>query len=136
MFDRINLHFLGPFGVNFERSQAVDFSYPILIDYLSIIFPIELGKDPWPIIRPYHWKVWIGILLSPPVFILTMGVADRWANNGDWRRVRWATITGFALRTCFIQSAPWLPESRLYRKMFSLGWMWAFFVIAQGFAGI
>ncbi len=124
----------GPFGVNYERAQAADFSYPVLVDYITTVVPVELGKDPWPIVRPYQWPVWVGVLLSPPLFIAAMAAADYAFDRGA-RPPSWASLTGFTLRTCLVESAPWVPDERIYQRVFGIAWMWAYFVIAQGFAG-
>ena len=42
---------------------------------------------------------------------------------------------GFVLRTMFTEGATYMPERRNYQKIFSFTWLWACFVLAQGYSG-
>jgi hypothetical protein len=76
--DRINIVFycLGPFGVNYEPGQAIDFTFTIGTDYWTTIVPIQLTNDPWPIIRPFQPEVWLGILVTLPIFLAAIGITS------------------------------------------------------------
>ncbi|XP_076044708.1 uncharacterized protein LOC143027321 [Oratosquilla oratoria] len=62
---------LGPFGLTYSRSQVVEFSQPILIDYYRIL--VKRGQpetDPWGFFQPLGYYVWTGTLAS--LFIVTL----------------------------------------------------------------
>jgi hypothetical protein len=124
---------LGPFGVNYERAQAIDFTFAIGTDYYTTIVPIQLTKDPWPIIRPFDPEVWLGILVTLPIFLAAIGITSFiffeksiYHRNKSWM---------FTLRTVFIQSSCWIPEEAIHQKVLALTWIWACFILAQGYAG-
>ncbi|KAG7176580.1 Glutamate receptor-like 46 [Homarus americanus] len=54
---------LGPFGLTYSRSQVVDFSSPILIDYYRILVRRPRSEpDPLGFLRPFRWPVWVGLV--------------------------------------------------------------------------
>jgi hypothetical protein len=75
---------LGPFGVIYEREQACDFSYPVVIDYWTSVVPVGLEQDPWPIARPFEWEVWLTLFFALPVCTFALGCMD-WFYRGEAR---------------------------------------------------
>ena len=120
----------GPFIPTYGRSRSVDFS-PIAMEYYSIVMPLQLKNDMGLIIRPFDPEVWIFSLISIPVFIATMGLANYIFLN----MVRWDRVFGFALRIVFVEPAVMLYEKYAYQKILSIVWMASFFVLARSYSG-
>jgi hypothetical protein len=121
----------GPFGTIYERAQVVDFTFPVMVDYYTVIVPIKLDKDKYPMIRPFEWRVWLGIFILSPMFLLALAASD-WFFTGS---VQWANIFGFVFRNIFSEPPAWVPHNGIYSKIFALTWMIAFFVLARGYSG-
>lgn len=116
----------------YEREQACDFTYPVVIDYWTVIVPVELKQDPWPILRPFEWRVWSAIFTVVPFYILIAGLAD-WFYDGQ---SRFQSISGFALRSTFMEPTPWNPEERNFNKVFTCTFLLPIFVLGQAYSGI
>ena len=93
--------------------------------------PLQLKNDMGLIIRPFGPEVWIFSLLTIPIFIAAMGLA----NYIFLGSVRWDRVSGFALRIVFVEPAVTLYEKYAYQKLFTLVWIWSFFVLAKSYAG-
>ena len=83
------------------------------------------------IIRPFATEVWIFSLLSIPIFVMTMGLA----NYILLGRVGWNGVSGFALRIVFVEPAVTLFEKYAYQRLFSIVWIMSFFVLAKSYSG-
>ena len=60
---------MGPFGLTYSRTRAVEFSSPILIDYYRILIKrAKAEPDPWGFLAPFSLSVWMGIIAC--VFII------------------------------------------------------------------
>ncbi|KAF2369093.1 Ionotropic glutamate receptor L-glutamate and glycine-binding domain [Trinorchestia longiramus] len=70
---------IGPFVHTYERQQAVDFSYPLVIDSFGIFLSRPtLTKDPLNFLKPLSVQVWIWLVIS----------------------VALSSVVGFFLRSC------------------------------------
>ena len=123
-------HVSGPFIPTYGRSRSVDFS-PITTEYYSILMPLQLKNDMGLIIRPFTTEVWIGSLAVIPIFVASMGLA----NNIFHGNVRWDKVSGFALRVVLVEPAVKLYVKCNYQKIFTIVWIWSFFVLAKSYAG-
>ncbi|XP_039283234.1 ionotropic receptor 40a [Nilaparvata lugens] len=69
--------FIGDLTVTYERSQAVDFTFPTLVDN-EVFLTHAPGylSEAVALIRPFHWKVWppviVTFLVSGPVLFFFM----------------------------------------------------------------
>ena len=101
------------------------------MEYYSIVMPLQLKNDIELIIRPFATEVWICSLTVIPIFIVSMGLA----NYLFYGIVRWDTVSGFALRIVFVESADKLNVKCIYQKIYTIVWIWSFFVLAKSYAG-
>jgi hypothetical protein len=127
----ITVPITGPFGTIYERAQVVDFPFPVMVDYYTVIVPIKLDLDKWPIIRPFEWRVWLGIVMLSSIFLLALGVSD-WFYTGS---VQWTNIFWVVFRNIFSEPPAWVPHNGIYSKIFALTWMIALFVLTWEYSG-
>ena len=132
MINRSEVDFgIGPFHVNTRRAHVVDFSYPIHIDKLQFIIGLKTETDPLAVLSPFGWRVWIGVVLAPPLYWLTMGMADV-AFHGT---ARWSTLAGFIYRSIVKEVGEYNTGTRYYNKIFIVVWIWSFSVLIYGYEG-
>ena len=117
--------------MNTRRAQVVDFSYPIHIDKLQFIIGIKVETDPLAMLSPFGWRVWIGVVLAPPVYWLAMGMADTIFHGV----ARWPLLAGFTYRSILKQSCEFIPGTRYYNRIFSVVWILSFSVLCYGYEG-
>ena len=98
--------FLGPFARTESWSRAVDFSSTIYTDGFTIVVPLRSETQVWSFLEPLSLNVWILSIISIPIFLLAMGLAE-YAYYGVFN---WGIVTGFVLRNVFLENVPQLPE--------------------------
>ena len=81
--------------------------------------------------RPFEWRVWLAMLSCIPIFLVAMGLADR----VFYGRANWPKLTGFTLRSVFMEPTHWYPQQTVYHKLFSSTWLIAFFILGQSYSG-
>jgi hypothetical protein len=80
-----------------------------MIDHYTAIVPVHLEKDPWPIVRPFEWRVWLGIFVCPPIFLLSTVIADFYYNDGT---VEIDRLCSFTLRIVLVEVAQYVPDTK------------------------
>ena len=120
----------GPFDIMYPNSESVDFTSTITTGYMSVIVPITTKNDIWSFVNPLEFEVWIFWMISIPIFILSMGVADYIAT----RYIDWDTLVGFVLRNVFTEHTS-VPDKEYYQKIFIIVWTWSTFVLVMAFSG-
>ena len=96
-------------AVNIVFPKVVDFTAPVLVESWTTVVPANPVVDPWPIVRPYMWQVWICILLIIPTYLLVVWFANL-AFESSPDKVEWGKIAGFTIRTCLVESTSWYPN--------------------------
>ncbi|XP_068216611.1 uncharacterized protein [Palaemon carinicauda] len=62
---------LGPFGITYDRAQAVDYTWPLVGDAVRISAKRgETEVNPWAFLMPLSPMVWAGLLLGLLVFVV------------------------------------------------------------------
>ena len=110
----------GPFSKSYEDAKSVDFSAAIIMEMYNIIIPLTIENDIWSFLYPFEDEVWICFLLSVPIFIIAMGLAEYITN--EEHSVPWATLIGFVLRNVLSENTGKLPDKRLYQKIMVYAW--------------
>ena len=98
----------------------------------NIIIPLRMENDIWSFINPFSYEIWICTLISIPIFIFAMGIADYIANN---KSVNWDISVGFVLRNVLSETMGNLPNKRPYQKILVFVWVWSCFVLVMSFSG-
>ena len=114
-----------------QRSQVIDFSESVIIDDLTALVPLEMTKDKGILIRPFHWRVWIGLLVLAPIFISALGLSDMVFK----KKVKWWKLIDFALRSLCKGSGVTIPREQIHDKIFSIFWMYGSLVLFSAYSG-
>ncbi|TRY76579.1 hypothetical protein TCAL_10143 [Tigriopus californicus] len=122
---------LGPFGMSAERSEVIDFSFPLRQDILVTVTPVRLVPDLWVIWRPFGIKVWITFCVTFISFLILFGISDKLF----LKQSRWGQIMEFLLRTLAGDGSVPLPRTWNYQLFFTMTWILAMFILGQGYSG-
>ena len=123
-------HFTGPFSHTYIRSQVVDFSLPVYIDYGTGFFALKIKKDYSILIRAFDWRVWTGFLILTPMFIFILGLSD-WFFNG---KTLWWSYIELCLRSVCMDSVR-IPQSQDYTRIYFLAWILCSFILSTAYQG-
>ena len=109
----------------------VDYSLQITNNYYSIVFPLKHNSEMWFFIDPFSFNVWIGSILSAPIYLLAMGLADYLFNGfADW-----GTVTDFVIRNALFEHTHFPLDKQVYQKILIFIWSWCMSVLVQSYAG-
>ena len=84
----------------------MDFSKEIYYDGYTMVVPLSFKADIWSFLEPLSSEVWIMSMISIPIFLLAMGLAE-YAYSGNFN---WDIATGFVLRNVLGESVAKLPD--------------------------
>ena len=123
---------LGPFAKTPDRANAVDFSDQVADGYYSVVVPLKHDSKMWFIIDPLDYEVWLGIIISVPIYLLAMALADYidsgYADLND--------LTGFILRNALSEQNNRLPKhTKIYQKLLIITWIWSMIILVHSYAG-
>ena len=90
-----------------------------------------MTKDKGILLRPFHWRVWIALLVLAPIFISAIGISDQVSKQD----VKWWKLIDFALRSLCNGSGVKIPQEQLHDKMFSIFWMYSSLVLFTAYSG-
>ena len=114
-----------------SRTEAIDYSYPFFADRVNLLLGFKLEDDPWTIIRPFEWEVWVGIAIVIPLYWLVHGLADMaYAGACNWK-----FLGGFTIRTIFKQHCSVFPSAKKYNKILSGVWLLVCIALTAAFSG-
>ena len=133
MLVRIYALYQGPIDTAYSFSKAVEYSSYLIMCHHTIVVPVRPRDNLWSFLHPLTYQVWAGILLSVPIFILAMGLANR----VFYKDIDWATVSNFVLRVTMGDEGP-IESYKLimnYQKLMAVVWMWAVFIFTQSYAG-
>ena len=122
---------IGPFAPTLSRSEAVDFSLPIINEQYSIAVPIKSEDDLWSFLHPFNLEVWIASFISIPIFMIAMVSAD-YLYTGS---LKWGISISFVLRIALMEQSLKIPDKTIYNRIFVIIWTASVFVLAQSYAG-
>ena len=124
--------FLGPFALTSDGMNAVDYSYEIGDNYYSIVFPLEHGSKKWFFIDPFSPSVWLCFIISLPIYLLAMGMADYLFNGyADLGK-----LSSFIVRNAMSEQNYALPnDKQVYKRILIAIWAWCMLVLVQSYAG-
>ena len=122
---------LGPFSHTYIRSQVVDFSIPVYIDYGTGFLAMEIHKDYSILIRAFGWRMWTGFLFFTPMFIVVFSLSD-WLYDGQ---TYWWSYIQLCLRSICMDSVR-IPSSHDYVRIYFLAWILGSFILSTAYQGI
>ena len=125
-------HFKGPFAPTPGRWQVSDFTIPFGNGGMVAIVPFRpSGNDMAVIMRPFGWKLWFCVLVSPFIFLLSMALSDK-LFHGDFK---WWKQIDFILRSILMHSSASLPDARYHNKIVTLTCLLVFYILALAYTG-
>ena len=122
---------IGPFSHTYIRSQVVDFSIPVYIDYGTGFLAMEIPKDYSILIRAFGWRMWTGFLFLTPMFIVVFSLSD-WFYDGQ---TYWWSYIQLCLRSICMDSVR-IPSSHGYVRIYFLAWILGTFILSTAYQGI
>ena len=124
--------FVGPFSKTSDRVNAVDFTVQVADGYYSVVLPLKHESKMWFFIDPFSYSVWLGFLLSIPIYVLAMGLADYLFCG----HVDLDDLTGFIMRNALSEQNFAPPNNtQTYKKILIITWIWSMLVLVQSYAG-
>ena len=123
---------LGPFSQTPDLINAVDFTTQVADSFFSVVLPVRHNSKMWFIIDPLDYEVWLGLIISIPVHLLAMSMAD-YLYNGY---AKLDVITGFILRNVLSEQNR-LPRKyeKNYQKLLVIVWLWSMMLLIYSYAG-
>ena len=130
--DSCSATILGPFSINHNRLQGVDFTIPVLVDFWGLLVPVRQDISLAAILHAFEFKVWLVILMAIPIYILLMTMA----NYNYFGQMKWEMFASFVLRASVMEgTGKSLPEKALYQKLLILFWSLPLFVLVTAYTG-
>ncbi|KAK3868011.1 hypothetical protein Pcinc_026557 [Petrolisthes cinctipes] len=128
---------LGPFGVTFERSQVVGFTWPVFREVLHVLVPRPRPQpQPWQFLAPFTLVVWVCVLASLVVVTgaaLLVETVNRGVGEGTTHRgVISHLITHFQI--FLSQSVKWEGVGEAGRAVTAV-WLIAVLVVMRTYSG-
>ena len=123
--------FLGPFRWNKNSRQSVDHTAPYHVGYTTIVVPLLLETEIWSIAHPLSDNVWYASIISIPVFLVVMALAD----FVYFGKIHWTPLLGFVIRNVFSEHNEMPNNKRGYQKILIIVWLASIFVLVQSYAG-
>ena len=122
----------GPFTLTVDRASAVDFTTPNQIGYYTAAVPLKQKSKMWYIADPFTFHVWLTIILSMALHLVTMGLTDvLYYGSADWGQ-----LCGFILRNALSEQNSRMPNnSKIFQKILIITWLWSVLVLVQAYAG-
>ena len=111
--------------------QGVDFTNPVIVDHWGLVIPLRIQTDLFKILNPFQHEVWALIIISIPIYILAMAMADYLY----FGHVNWESLIGFVGRTALHTDIKDKKGQRLYQKLFIITWTGAFLILYHAYAG-
>ena len=91
----------------------------------TIVVPAKPRDNFWSFLHPLTYQVWIGILISAPLFSLAMALTNRIF----YKHMDWENVVAFVLRPGEVKVMVWqsmvlftLGDTVVEMVMFELGW--------------
>ena len=99
---------------------------------MTTVVPLRLDSNMWFIIDPLSYEVWIGFIISMPIFLFAMVSANYiFSGHTDFNNQ-----FNFVLRNAFSEQNSRLPNhTNFYQKILILTWLWCMFILVQSYAG-
>ena len=97
-----------------------------------MVVPLKKNSNLWFFIDPFSYRVWIVFLITIPIYLITMWLA----NLIFYARSNLDKVTGFVLRNAFSETNSTFPNyEKVYQKLLILIWILCMFILVQSYAG-
>ncbi|XP_069951459.1 glutamate receptor ionotropic, delta-2-like [Cherax quadricarinatus] len=125
---------LGPFGTTSIRSEVVDFSWPVNIDYLRILGGRGHQEvDPWSFLLPLTPLVWAATLAALLILSVMHDLLSSWFNYHAMKRHMSSTDNLSYIRI-LLQQDLLVPAYWWWEKLMLVVWMMAALVLTRSYS--
>ncbi|XP_063869654.1 probable glutamate receptor isoform X2 [Scylla paramamosain] len=119
---------LGPFGVTAARSLIIDYTTPVVNDYLRILAGRGRPEvDPWGFLLPLAPLVWVGLVVALVVVMAIVLLLARCLSLHSPALAPYVRV--------LLQENSWLPALWGWERLVLGGWMLAMLVVTQSYTG-
>ena len=109
----------------------MDHTAPFQIGHSTIVVPLLLETDIWSIAYPLSDDVWYALIISMPVFLGVMALAD----YVYLRKINWTALFGFVMRNVLSEYSEMPYNKRANQKILIIVWVASIFVLVRSFSG-
>ena len=95
------------------------------------IVGIKVEDDPWALVRPFEWQVWLGILLIAPLVWFSGGLLDV-VHKGD---ANWFNLANFTYGVMLNQMTQSSKQKAWYKRIYCISWVWVCFIFTTCYSG-
>ncbi|XP_047482206.1 glutamate receptor ionotropic, delta-1-like [Penaeus chinensis] len=126
---------LGPFGITPSRNEVIEYTAPILIDYIRIMAGRGRPEvDPWGFLFPLTAGVWAAflaslLLVTASTFVLSAATSRALGSGGG------SNYEYFGYFRVLLQQDESVVGTPGWRRLVAAAWMIATLVIVRGYAG-
>ena len=86
----------------------------------------------WYVAHPFTFHVWLLVIISIPVYMVSMGLAD----YVYYRYTDWDKICAFVIRNAFSEQNSRIPQhTQVYQTILISIWLWSVLVLVHSYAG-
>ena len=115
-----------------DQANAVDFTIPLTNSFVTVVVPLKKDSNMWFFIDPFSYWVWIWLIISIPIYFITMW----WAYHIFSVKSNLDHVTGFILRNVLSEQNATFPNyDKVYQKILVLTWILCMFILVQSYAG-
>ena len=94
--------------------------------------PLKQKSKMWYIAHPFTYPVWLLIIISIPVYIITMGLA----NYVYCRYADWNSVSGFVIRNALSEQNSGIPKhTQVHQAVLITIWLWSVLLLVQSYSG-
>lgn len=103
----------------------------MFVDYWGLVIPLSIKDSFFNILNPFSLDVWIVLLITIPVYMLSMAITD----YVDFGSILWNKSAGLVIRIALHNDIRDYSERRFHQKFLIIIWMWSFLVLAHAYGG-
>ncbi|XP_071513798.1 probable glutamate receptor [Panulirus ornatus] len=124
-----------PFTLSARRSEVVDFTSPVFIDYLRILGARGQAElHPWGFLFPFEPEVWVALLTALVLMPIAMYLLASCYFVRSASQYSWTTDTFTLLRVLLQQDMSVFVSRRWWKRLVYTGWMLMVLVLSKGYA--
>ena len=115
-----------------DRAKAVDFTISFLSDSYTVMIPLKHKSNMWFIIDPLSYEVWVGFIISIPIYLLAMVLS----NYIFFGYTNLDELSGFIIRNALSEQNSKIPShSKVFQKIMILTWLWYMLILVESYDG-
>ncbi|XP_069950741.1 probable glutamate receptor [Cherax quadricarinatus] len=117
---------LGPYGVIAERTEVIDYTTPVMSDYLRILGGQGIPEvNPWGFLLPLDMTVWAALVGALVLVLATMFVL------ASILPIKTPVLSLFIRMT--LRENTWVPAERWWERLMMASWMLVMLVLTQSY---